>query len=213
MTPKLSPVSAILHAIDSALRPLADPERAAGQAAYLRDQFPFLGIPTPARREAVRGLLPRQVDWPLIDALWARPEREFQYVACDHLRAVPLESAMADSLRRLVTTKSWWDTVDALAKPIGRACTPEQMRAWARDGNKWARRAAVLHQLGRREATDTELLAEILAANLDSGKFFLDKAVGWALRDYSKTDPAWVRGFLAGNEVSALTRREGSKYL
>ncbi|NLP38549.1 MAG: DNA alkylation repair protein, partial [Corynebacterium pollutisoli] len=109
--------------------------------------------------------------------------------------------------------KSWWDTVDALAKPVGRACTPEQMRAWARDDNLWVRRAAVLHQLGRREATDAELLGEILAGNLDSGEFFLDKAVGWALREYSKTDPAWVRTFLDEHEMAALTRREGSKYL
>lgn len=199
--------------ITSALRPLADPERATGMAAYMRNQFPFLGVATPERRKATRALLPRRVDWLLIDALWALPEREFQYVACDHLQKVPLESAAADSLRTLVTTKSWWDTVDALAKPIGRACTPEQMRAWARDENLWVRRAAVLHQLGRREATDTELLGEILAANLDSGEFFLDKAVGWALREYSKTDPAWVRTFLDTHEVAALTRREGAKYL
>lgn len=71
----------------------------------------------------------------------------------------------------------------------------------------------VLHQLGRREATDEALLEVILAANLGSGEFFLDKAAGWALREYSKTDPAWVRAFLGRHEVSALTRREGSKYL
>ena len=199
--------------IESTLRPLADPERAAGMSAYMRGQFPFLGIPTPVRRRAVRGLLPRELDRPLVDALWSLPEREFQYVACDHLQTAPLESAAADWLRQLVTTKPWWDTVDALAKPIGRACTPEQMRAWARDDNLWVRRVAVLHQLGRREATDPELLAEILAANLGSGEFFIDKALGWALREYSKTDPEWVRGFLGSHEVAALTRREGSKYL
>lgn len=182
-------------------------------AAYMRDQFPFLGVATPARRRAVRGLLPRTLDRELVDALWSLPEREFQYAACDHLQRVPLESATADFLRSLVVRKSWWDTVDALAKPVGRACTPDQMRAWARDDNLWVRRAAVLHQLGRREATDTELLGEILAGNLDSGEFFLDKAVGWALREYSKTDPSWVRTFLDGHEVAALTRREGSKYL
>ncbi|SMG32004.1 3-methyladenine DNA glycosylase AlkD [Corynebacterium pollutisoli] len=199
--------------IESALRPLADPGRAAGMAAYMRDQFPFLGVATPARRRAVRGLLPRTLDRDLVDALWSLPEREFQYVACDHLQKVPLESAAADFLRSLVVRKSWWDTVDALAKPVGRACTPEQMRAWARDDNLWVRRAAVLHQLGRREATDAELLGEILAGNLDSGEFFLDKAVGWALREYSKTDPAWVRTFRDEHEMAALTRREASKYL
>ncbi|MDO5512713.1 MAG: DNA alkylation repair protein, partial [Corynebacterium sp.] len=179
-------------------------------AAYMRDQFPFLGVATPVRRKAVRGLLPRRLDRELVDTLFALPEREFHYVACDHLRQVPLESAAADFLRSVVTTKPWWDTVDALAKPVGRACTPEQMRQWARDDNLWVRRVAVLHQLGRREATDTELLGELLAANLGSGEFFIDKAIGWALREYSKTDPGWVRTFLDEHEVAALTRREGS---
>ncbi|MDO5670511.1 MAG: DNA alkylation repair protein [Corynebacterium sp.] len=201
------------HHIESALRPLADPSRAAGMAAYMRDQFPFLGVATPQRRRAVKGLLPRTLDTELVDALFALPEREFHYVACDHLGQVPLESAAADFLRSLVVRKSWWDTVDALAKPVGQACTPQEMQAWARDENLWVRRVAVLHQLGRREATDTGLLGEILTANLDSGEFFIDKAVGWALREYSKTDPAWVRDFLDEHVVAPLTRREGAKYL
>ncbi len=182
-------------------------------AAYMRDQFPFLGVGAEARRKAVRGRLPRHLDRDLVDALFALPEREFQYVACDHLQKVPLEPVTADWLRSLVTTKSWWDTVDALATPVGRACTPEQMRAWARDDNLWVRRAAILHQLRRREATDTELLTEILEGNLGSGEFFIDKALGWALREYSKTDPVWVRAFLDNHEVAALTLREGSRYL
>ncbi len=180
-------------------------------AAYMRDQFAFLGVGAVERRKATRGLLPRTLDRELVDALWALPEREFQYVACDHLRTA--ESAPADWLRTLVTTRSWWDTVDALAAPVGRSCTPEQMRAWARDDNLWVRRAAILHQLKRREATDTALLAEILAANLGSGEFFIDKALGWALREYSRTDPAWVRAFLDTHRVAALTRREASRYL
>lgn len=182
-------------------------------AAYMRDQFAFLGVGAVERRKATRGLLPRLLDRELVDALLALPEREFHYVACDHLRKVPLESTDVDFLRSVVTTRSWWDTVDALVTPVGRACTPEQMRAWARDGNMWVRRMAVLHQLGRREATDTALLAEILTMNLGSREYFIDKAVGWALREYSKTDPAWVRGFLDTHEVAALTRREASKHL
>ncbi|NLA56646.1 MAG: DNA alkylation repair protein [Corynebacterium humireducens] len=195
------------------MRPLADPGRAVGMAAYMRDQFAFLGVGAVERRKATRGLLPRLLDRELVDALWALPEREFHYVACDHLRKVPLESTDVDFLRSVVTTRSWWDTVDALVTPVGRACTPEQMRAWARDDNLWVRRAAILHQLKRREATDTALLAEILAGNLGSGEFFIDKALGWALREYSRTDPAWVRAFLDTHGVAALTRREATRYL
>lgn len=209
-------MSAEFPLIDAALRPLADPARAAGMSAYQRGRFPFLGVPTPARRAAVKEVLRgrrKAVDRELVEACWAAPEREFQYVACDHLRDVPLGPEDVGWLRTLVARKSWWDTVDALAKPIGRAATAVQMRDWAVDGDMWVRRVAVLHQLGRRESTDTELLADIIEANLGSGEFFIDKAIGWALREYSKTDPGWVSRFLAGHDVSALTRREGSKYV
>lgn len=198
--------------IDVALRPLADPARAAGMSAYLRGQFPFLGIAAPTRRSATKEVLRERrkaLDREFVAECWSAAEREFQYVACDHLRDAPLHADDVAWLRTLIVRKSWWDTVDSLARPIGRAATPEQMRAWARDEDRWVRRVAILHQLGRREATDAGLLAEIIEVNLGSGEFFIDKALGWALREYSKTAPGWVRDFLATHEVSALTRREG----
>ncbi|QGU04092.1 DNA alkylation repair protein [Corynebacterium comes] len=211
-------MSAEFLLIDAALRPLADPARAAGMSAYQRGRFPFLGVPAPARRAAVKEVLGRcqeAVDRELVEACWTAAEREFQYVACDHLRDAPLRAEDVPWLRTLVVRKSWWDTVDALAKPIGRAATAQQMREWAADGNLWVRRVAILHQLGRREATDTGMLAEIILNNLGSGEFFIDKAIGWALRDFSKTDREWVREFLRahGAQLSALSRREGSKYV
>jgi 3-methyladenine DNA glycosylase AlkD len=202
--------------IDAALRPLADPVRAAGMSAYMRGRFPFLGLATPARCAAVKEVLRGSrgaVSRELVEQCWAAEEREFQYVACDHLRDAPLGPGDVGWLRSLVVRKSWWDTIDSLAKPVGRAATEEQMRAWAVDGDLWVRRVAILHQLGRRADTDEALLAEIIVANLGSGEFFIDKAIGWALREYAKTAPGWVRDFLETQEVSALTRREGSKYL
>lgn len=202
--------------IDTALRPLADPARAVGMSAYMRGQFPFLGIPTPARRAAVKEVLRGRreaVDRELVEECWAAAEREFQYVACDHLREAPLGPGEVAWLRSLVVRKSWWDTVDALARPIGRAASAEQMRDWAVDGDSWVRRVAILHQLGWKADTDELLLAEIIRVNLGSGEFFIDKAIGWALREYAKTEPGWVRQFLTAHEVAALTRREASKYL
>lgn len=89
------------------------------------------------------------------------------------------------------------------------------MREWAADENLWVRRVAILHQLGRRGEADTGLLTEIILANVGSGEFFIDKAIGWALRDFARHDPGWVRGFLAehGAELSALSRREAAKHL
>lgn len=204
-----------LSDLDAALLPLADPVRAAEMSAYMRDRFPFLGVPAPQRRAASREVLRgrrKAADWEFIDACWARPEREYRYVACDHLRTAAVDRADLDRLRRLVSTGSWWDTVDALAKTVGRTASAADMREWARDPDMWVRRAAILHQLGRRHSTDAQLLGEIVRANLGSGEFFIDKAIGWALRDHSKTDPGWVRAFLGATDVSPLTRREASRF-
>lgn len=208
----------LIEHIRSTLTDAADPARAEPMAAYMRHRFDFLGVPTPARRAATREVLRGRrhaPDWELVTACWVQPEREFQYVACDHLKHVPLTGEDVPRLKQLVATKSWWDTVDALAKPVGRAAEAATMRAWARDDNLWVRRVAILHQLGRRGDTDPALLTEVVLANLGSGEFFIDKAIGWALRDFARDDPDWVRGFLAehGDGLSALSRREAGKHL
>lgn len=201
-----------------ALVDAADPDRAPAMAAYLRNQFPFLGVSTPERRRVSREILralPRTADWDFIAKCWAAPEREFQYVACDHLARVPVGTADLPALKQLVTRKSWWDSVDALVKTIGRAADPASMRAWAQDPDRWVRRAAILHQLGRKEHTDTSLLGEIILANTGATDFFINKAIGWALRDHARTDPEWVRGFLGEHAdlLSPLSRREAGKHL
>ncbi len=205
-----------IEQIRSALTDVADPTRAEGMAGYMRHRFDFLGVSTPARRAAIREMVRGQgPDWELVAACWVQPEREFQYVACDHLKQAPLGSADLPRLKGLVTEKSWWDTIDALAKPIGRAADAADMRDWARDEDLWVRRVSILHQLGRRDDADTGLLTEIVLANLGSGEFFIDKAIGWALRDHARHDPEWVRGFLAeqGGKLSALSRREAGRRL
>ncbi|MGP6173726.1 DNA alkylation repair protein [Corynebacterium sp. A21] len=206
------------HALLEALIDVADPARAPGMKAYMRDQFPFLGVSTPERRKASRGLLRGRrnaPDWQFVEDCWAAEEREFQYVACDHLSQVPLELVDLPCLKDLVIRKSWWDTVDALVKSIGRAGDAASMRAWAVDANFWVRRVAILHQLGRGANTDTVLLTEIILANLGSKEFFINKAIGWALRDYARQNPEWVRGFLAEQEaqLAPLSRREAAKHL
>lgn len=123
-------------------------------------------------------------------------------------------------LKKLAQTKSWWDTIDSLDRLVGTIIvrfpeTKEIILAWSRDEDIWLRRLAIDHQLLRKEETDTELLEKILANNLDQTEFFINKAIGWALRDYSKTNPDWVRAFIERHqtEMAALSIREGSKYL
>lgn len=209
------------------LRAAADGERAAQMAAYMRDQFRYLGVQTPARRKISRPFLnaakkERLLDWDFVDACWQAEEREFQYVAADYLRKVRRLLIVADlpRIRGLAVTKPWWDTVDSLDATVGSIVAQsaegrELILEWARDESMWVRRLAIDHQLQRKESTDVELLSSIIEANLGSGEFFIDKAVGWALRDYSKTDPEWVRAFIAEHRqgMAALAVREASKYL
>jgi 3-methyladenine DNA glycosylase AlkD len=210
------------------LAPLADPARAPTMRAYMKDQYSFLGIPTPVRRSAVTAVLRAAGPLPvpaLLDAsraLWAMPERECQYAALDmlgHCRAL-LGPDHLDHLLGLVRTKSWWDTVDALATLSGsivRRHRTEQPRmdTCLRDPDLWVRRVAMLHQLGWKADTDAARLfsyARHLAPETD---FFIRKAIGWALRDYARHDPAAVAAFLAAEagRLSPLTRREAAKHL
>lgn len=205
-----------IEEVQSILLPLADPERAQGMEAYMRNKFPFLGISAGERRSATKSILHvRPTDFAFGASLFDEAEREFHYCACDHVRFGRLSAADLPELKTLVQTKSWWDTVDPLAKAVGKAASqkPEAMREWSRDEDFWVRRVAIIHQLGVKCETDTSLLADCIEANLGSQEFFINKAIGWALRDFSKTDPRWVARFIDSHELAPLSVREGSKYL
>ncbi len=207
----------------------ADPGRAAEMRRYMRDRFPFYGVPTPARRAitraAVAGLpAPTEADLSeLADACWARDEREWQYLGCDQLRrhVRACSARFLPVAQRLITTRSWWDTVDVLAaRVVGPlvAATPslrEELEGWVAGDDLWLTRAAILHQLGAKERTDDELLFRWCAARAGDTDFFVRKAIGWALRDYARTDPDAVRRFVAEHdaELSGLSKREALKHL
>ena len=162
------------------------------------------------------------VDWQTIDACWQAEAREYQYAALELLRAAQKQLTADDlpRLHRLITTKSWWDSIDCLDRIVGSIalCYPEinaVILDWSRDDNIWLRRIAIDHQLLRKEKTDTALLAQILDNNLGQSEFFINKAIGWALRDYSKTNLAWVREYIKSRheKMAALSIKEVSKYL
>ncbi len=206
-----------------------DLSRAPAAEAYMRDQFPFLGIPVPAVRKLSRTVpagLPAPTESELAAvavACWDRAEREYQYFACDYLRAhagVP-GPGFIDVVRTLVVTKSWWDTVDPLATRFTGDLVRRHpdlattMDAWSGDGNMWLVRTAVLHQLHYGPATDTGRLFGYCTRQGGHRDFFVRKAIGWALRHYARTDPDAVRNYLAehGGELSRLSVREASKHL
>ena len=213
-------------ALTRLLTPLADPVRAVQMQAYMKNRFPFLGIPKPRLMEALKPHLKnaahKPVDWHTIDTCWQADAREYQYAALELLRAAQKQLTADDlpCLHCLITTKSWWDSIDFLDRIVGDIALryPETNAAildWSRDDNIWLRRIAIDHQLLRKEKTDTALLAQILDNNLGQSEFFINKAIGWALRDYSKTKPEWVRKYIESRreKMAALSIKEATKYL
>jgi 3-methyladenine DNA glycosylase AlkD len=207
----------------------ADAERAAAMAAYMRDQFPFLGIPsTPlaALHRQVAAGLPKPTSAQAAEialGCWALPEREYQYVACAYLRryAKVLDEEFLTTARTLIVEKSWWDTVDALAAhvvgPLVQAYPSlvTVMDDWVDGDELWLARTAILYQLRYKGATDAQRLFRYCAGRASHPDFFIRKAIGWALREYAYADPDAVRSFVAAHEadLSGLSKREALKNL
>jgi 3-methyladenine DNA glycosylase AlkD len=212
----------LIAAIRDGLRRAANPSRAAGAQAYMKSEMPFLGVPLPEVRRITREALAAHPpdDWRgTMLTLWRDASfREERYAALalarrhSHLVDLPL-------LEELVVSGAWWDYVDSVAPLVGDllarepGATAAAMRRWSRSPDRWKRRVSIICQLRFRDATDTRLLADCIEANLADPEFFVRKAIGWALREYSKTDPEWVVRFLDEHELSPLSRREALKWL
>lgn len=204
-----------------------DDNKALFMAKYMRNQFNFFGIPSPMRKELFGKFLSeekksRKIDWDFLDKCFADEHREFQYLACDYLLLLKNNITYEEipHLKKHILTKSWWDTIDFLCKVIGNIGLRDNrvkalMIKYSQDSNFWVKRTAIEHQLGLKEKTDRKLLAEIIINNFGSTEFFINKAIGWSLRDYSKTDPDWVREFIDQyrNQMASLSIKEASKYL
>jgi 3-methyladenine DNA glycosylase AlkD len=204
----------------------ADSGKAAQMSAYMRSQFPFLGIPTPERKKLSREFLKDKsrcaLDWGFVFKGWEQPEREFQYLAIDYLSKLMPRLTADDipKLRELAVTKSWWDTIDGLDVIIGDIAlrfpqVNDTLAAWSTDDNFWLRRIAIDHQLRRKDKTDTDLLERVIVNSFGQTEFFVNKAIGWSLREYSKTNPDWVRDFIERHKdkLAPLSIREASKYI
>lgn len=204
----------------------ANLDKAKQMSAYMQNKFPFLGIQAPVRKNLgttyFKTLNETKVDFNFINQCWALDEREYQYLAIDYLRKFErlLKEEDLLNIKILITTKSWWDSVDSLTRVVGNLALRyptlnETLLEWSLDENMWLRRMAIIHQLLRKKKTDTLLLEKIIVNNLNNTQFFINKAIGWALRDYSKTEAQWVRNFIDKYKkgLSSLSIREGSKYI
>ena len=202
-------------------------EQAQRMSKYMLNKFEYIGIKTPERREIFKNFFKEykngeKIDWEFVNKCWENKYREFQYVGADYLKNMKDKLTIDDipKFKRLILEKSWWDTIDNLDMTIGALALKDSnvnkiLLEWSLDENIWLRRIAIDHQLLRKEKTDIELLEKILKNNLEQTEFFINKAIGWALRDYSKTNPEWVKNFIEKNKekMAKLSIREASKYL
>lgn len=217
-----------INTLEQELSLHANPKIAAEQKAYMRNQFEYYGIKAPLRRKIqhpflVKQYLPLKDDLEtLVHLLWSKPQRDYQYIAQELTQKYVkhFEENDIKLLEYMVTHKSWWDTVDFIAvNLIGSYFKkfPEQINVqiekWLRSNNSWLQRAALLFQLKYKQELDTQLLSKTINHLVGSKEFFINKAIGWVLREFSKTNPKWVVEFVNKTNLNSLSKREALRLL
>lgn len=206
----------------------AHPDNAKGQRQYMKNRFDFYGLSTNVRRSIQKPFLDKKhlptkaAAKEMIQMLWEKPQREYHYFA-QELAQKYLKALTPDDIllyEHMVMHQSWWDTVDVIAVHLmGKYFRkyPDQIAVyipkWLTSGNMWLQRSAILFQLQYKQATDTVLLQTIIESLLGSKEFFINKAIGWILREYSKTNPQWVLDYTQITPLSNLSKREALKVL
>ncbi len=231
--PRAMANTALIQRLRSALWVRADASRAVQMQAYMKSEMPFLGISAPGVRAVCRAAFAAvrpggpEVWRCTILALWREATyREERYAALELLEHPHYRSYRTVDIlplyEELVVTGAWWDTVDIIAAHgLGELLRQApgvmagEMRRWARDHNVWKRRGAILCQLSLGADTDRELLFDCITASVSERSFFLRKAIGWALRQYARTDPEAVAAFVEAHArtLSALSKREALRRL
>lgn len=218
----------VLDQLKEEIATLANPEKAVGMSKYMRNLFPYAGITSPERKKMVaefrRTFKPKTAaelrDW--VNLLWEMPEREYQYVGMDYLQrdVKLLEAGDIGWFEFLITTKSWWDSVDLIsANYLGAflkkypEILEETVLRFSQHENMWINRAAIICQLTYRERTRTDLLVASIEPHCTSKEFFLQKAIGWSLRQYARTDAQWVMDYVSSHALMPLSKREALKHL
>jgi 3-methyladenine DNA glycosylase AlkD len=228
-----NPVGGLMHPYVTSLKILfeqhADSAQSGPMKKYMRDQFEYLGIKSPQfkvlfnQQLGEHGLpLVGELDG-VVHELWDLPQREFQYAAVGLVARSEkqLPSSSIKTLEYMITHKSWWDTVDSIAggtlgvhfKRFPKV-REKYLTKWRASENFWLRRTTILFQLNYKKETDFDLLCDIIRENLGSKEFFINKAIGWSLRQYARVDPKAVKKFVNTTKgLNPLSRREAMKHL
>lgn len=204
-----------------------DEERAEKMAAYMKNNFKFYGLPSPDRKKITKDFIKEEkqskvIDWGFLYQCYEEAERECHYIAIDIILTMRKYLTYEDieKLLPFIKNQQWWDTIDALDAVIGGIGLKDErvfdlMIQWSQDDDMWFRRLAIDFQLAYKDQTNTNVLETIILNNLGSSEFFINKAIGWSLREYSKVNPEWVRDFIGRyhESMSPLSIREASKYI
>lgn len=204
----------------------ADKEQSIKMTQYMQNKFKFLGIQKPKLNLIIKPYLKESkkydMNWNFIYTCWEKDYREAQYIAITYLMQNKklINEKNFEDIKKLVITKSWWETVDSLDSIIGEIVLKNKelekvMLEWSKSDNLWLRRVSIDFQQRYKEQTNSTLLEKIISNNLGSEEFFINKAIGWSLREYSKTNRIWVKNFVLKNKekMNKLSIKEASKYL
>jgi 3-methyladenine DNA glycosylase AlkD len=208
----------------------AQPQNSPIMAKYMKDLFPFIGVSAVPRKvifkewkkSCTRHLNPIETR-ELVKLLYAQNQREYHYIAIELVNSWKKSEIMSSDssfLTALITTNSWWDSVDAIASNyLGKYIQlyPEQgadlIEEWRYSENLWLRRSCLIYQLKYGNTTDFTMMMDLINQFKNDKQFFIQKAIGWSLRQYSKYQPEAVRDFLQDSDLIGLARKEAEKYL
>ena len=217
-----------IQSLETVFKENSNPTIASQQKAYMRNQFEFYGIKSPLRREIqkpflVKTYLPDKKELkPLVKILWQKPQRDYHYFAQELVFKYKkqFEKQDIDLFEYMVKHNAWWDTIDFIAPTLmGHYFKqyPNEIKPnidkWLTSDNIWLKRCCIIFQLKYKENLDTILLSDIINACLGSKEFFINKAIGWILRNYSRIDPQWVVEFVNKTNLSNLSKREALRLL
>ncbi len=224
----MQPVEEIIFSITQSLKVLSEPEKTPDMEAYMRNKFSFVGVSSQKRKIILKELqtIPNIKDpsvlIPLVDGLWLQPEREYQYIGMDLLLkyAKSLNSEHIPFVLQLIESKSWWDTVDMLASGVfgnilfrNTQIIPSLFETLNNSSNFWLNRTAIICQLKFKDKTNVALLESAILPHIQSNEFFIQKSIGWALRQYSKTNPIYVIDFVNKHSLKPLSKKEALKHI
>lgn len=216
-----------LNALREKFMDAGNPSKIESMAAYMKNKFEYAGLPKPVRETIVKPWLKSISDLSWRDQmkastwLWKQEEREFQYVAMELLfkNKKNWTEESLEHFEKLITTKSWWDTVDYIAASLVAlyferypSSKNKKIKEWIKSKNMWLNRTAIIFQLKYRNKTDLDLLFQSILPHLKSNEFFIQKAIGWSLRQYAYTDPKTVIKFVKGHDLKPLSKREAMKH-